>query len=714
MAVLSKSQCAWLVLGMLVSSEAFTVQRNIQFSQTLNARLASPEHRDHMHKTIMKMGGDNIFNKAAVAGLMSAALVGLGHAPVIADDLAPAVIREGVPRTVIYSEFLDLVDADKIEKVTFSADGERLLAIDTDGERITMDAIPNDPGLLSSLTKHKVDVTVLQDNKQLAGEEDDAFGAIGSFLFPALLLTGLFVFLRRGQGEDGGFGMGGMPPGQGGPFQMGRTQSKVQFNPDTGVSFADVAGQGAAKQELMETVEFLKNPERYQKLGAKVPRGVLMEGPPGTGKTLLAKAVAGEAGVPFVSCSGSEFVEMFVGVGAARVRDLFGKAKKEAPCIIFIDEIDAVGRQRSSGQGQGNDEREQTINQILVEMDGFEGNSGVIVLAATNRADILDSALLRPGRFDRKVRVDLPDTAGRRQILDVHVRNKPLAPDVDLDQVARRTPGFNGASLMNLMNEAAIMAARRGDDIKEIEWDDIETALDKITVGLAKDTSNIPAEVQELVAYHEAGHALVGALIPDYDMVAKVSIVPRSSGAGGVTFFAPNELRLESGMYSRQYLEAQLAVALGGRLAEEVVFGADEATTGASNDLEQVRNIAQQMVKTYGFSNQVGQLVVRDDDPEAEWVNDITGIVDSEVSRLVNHAYDTAKKLVVNNRELLDKIARRLIEVETVSAEELSMMIAEEPDIYMAPYGCAPEAEMKKEVLPYDMLQLPEDCRAPV
>jgi len=344
-------------------------------------------------------------------------------------------------------------------------------------------------------------------------------------------------------------------------------------------------GVDGAKLELMEVVDFLKNPDKYTKLGAKIPKGCLLVGPPGTGKTLIAKAVAGEAGVPFFSCAASEFVELFVGVGASRVRDLFEKAKAKAPCIVFIDEIDAVGRQRGAGMGGGNDEREQTINQLLTEMDGFDGNTGVIVLAATNRPDVLDSALLRPGRFDRQVTVDRPDVQGRVKILGVHSRGKTLASDVDFEKIARRTPGFTGADLQNLMNEAAIMAARR--DLKEISKEEVADALERIIAGPEKKGAVMSEQKKKLVAYHEAGHALVGALMPEYDPVAKISIVPRGA-AGGLTFFAPSEERLESGLYSRSYLENQMCVALGGRIAEELIFGPENVTTGASNDFQQV------------------------------------------------------------------------------------------------------------------------------
>jgi len=482
----------------------------------------------------------------------------------------------------------------------------------------------------------------------------------------------------------GGGGMGGQNP-----MNMGKAKSEIQMTPDTGVNFDDVAGCDGAKLELVEVVDFLKQPELYNANGCRIPRGVILDGPPGTGKTLLAKAVAGEAGVPFISIAASEFVEMFVGVGASRVRDIFAQAKKNSPCIIFIDEIDAVGRQRGAGFAGGNDEREQTINQLLVEMDGFDGNPGIITIAATNRVDVLDQALLRPGRFDRKITVDLPDFKGRARILGVHSRGKPLEPDVDLEAIARRTPGFSGASLENLMNESAISAARLGKGT--IGWEQIDGAVDRIMVGLEKKggTSTLSAKQNELVAYHEAGHAVVGALIPDYDQVQKVSIIPRSNGAGGLTFFAPQEGRLEAGLYSRQYLESQLAVALGGRLAEEIIFGEDFTTTGASNDFQQVANIAKRMIKEWGMSDEVGRVALstpqqggpfmgRDmGQQRTRWGSKIMGKTDAEVERLVNNSYMKAKQIITDNRPLLDHLARTLVEQEVVSAEELQMMLVE-------------------------------------
>jgi len=472
-----------------------------------------------------------------------------------------------------------------------------------------------------------------------------------------------------------------------------------------------VAGCDGAKLELAEVVDFLKRPEEYTKNGCKIPRGIILDGPPGTGKTLLAKAIAGEAGVPFISISGSEFVEMFVGVGAARVRDIFAQAKKNAPCIIFIDEIDAVGRQRGAGYAGGNDEREQTVNQILVELDGFDGNPGIITIAATNRIDILDQALLRPGRFDRKVTVDLPDFQGRTRILGVHSRGKPLEPDVDLEAISRRTPGFSGAQLENLMNEAAITAARKNKTT--IGWEEIDSAVDRVMVGLEKKGGNPQLKQKELVAYHEAGHAIVGALVPDYDQVQKISIIPRSNGAGGLTFFAPQESRLESGMYSRQYLESQLAVALGGRVAEEIIYGEDMVTTGASNDIQQVANIANRMVKQYGMSDIVGRVAVSEsrENPfmglrmlqrQTQWGNKIMGTIEEEVERLVNNAYLVTKKILEDNRELLEHLTKVLLEQEVVSAEEFQMMLVEFKS-HTVDYAVLSD-EKNREKLPFQKL----------
>mmetsp|Transcript_34137 Transcript_34137/g.45129 ORF Transcript_34137/g.45129 Transcript_34137/m.45129 type:complete len:718 (+) Transcript_34137:193-2346(+) len=709
----------WAALGFLCllgSAEALNVHNNIQSVKTFIPSIPlGSKTSQALHNTVssapMQMNMKSI--KTAAATLFAATAVFGGNLNAAVADVepvsSPPAMMTGAPKTIRYSEFLRMIEQDRIEKVTFSPDGERVLAVDTDGERVKLDALPADPDLTNLLAIHKVDVTVLSQQNQ--AQNSGGGGGLFGLLAPGLLLTALFFLFQRGGQGGGGFGGGGMND----PMGMMNNNKKVQINPDTGVTFDDVSGCDAAKRELVEVVDFLKKPEKYTDLGARIPRGVIMEGPPGTGKTLLAKSVAGEAGVPFISCAGSEFVEMFVGVGAGRVRNLFDEAKKNAPCIIFIDEIDAVGRSRGSGQGGGNDEREQTLNQILVEMDGFTGNPGIIVLAATNRVDILDSALLRPGRFDRKVTVDLPDFNGRVAILKVHARGKPLASDVDLEAIARRCPGFSGASLQNLLNEAAIFAAREEREV--IMWDDVDRALDRIIVGLEKKgASEQPLNRKELVAFHEAGHAVVGAMIPDYDMVSKITIVPRTNGAGGLTFFSPNELRLESGLYSRQYLEAQLAVALGGRLAEELVYGADFVTTGASNDLQQVANIAKRMITEWGMSEKLGPLAITSSgsgDGDG-WGPEVLQIVDQEVERVVNNAYALAKDLVYKNKDLLYELADRLCEQETVSAQEFAMMIAGMGDnVYMAPYNVFDRATQKDEVLPYREAELADATKAP-
>ncbi|KAJ1463468.1 P-loop containing nucleoside triphosphate hydrolase protein [Pelagophyceae sp. CCMP2097] len=572
------------------------------------------------------------------------------------------------------SEFLDAVEKDSVERVTFDDAGRALVAVDSDGGRHRVEILASEgPEILAGLRKHNVQFAVQPPTQ----DPLDGVGSIvGNLVFPLLFLGGLFLLNRRGGGMGGMGGGGG-----GGPMGMLNSQSKIQMEPQTGVTFADVAGCDASKLELTEVVEFLKFPEKYTKVGAKTPRGVLLEGPPGTGKTLLARACAGEAGVPFISTSGSEFVEMFVGVGASRIRNLFAEAKKNAPCIIFIDEIDAIGRQRSGGGGFAtNDEREQTLNQILTEMDGFGGNTGVIVLAATNRGDVLDTALLRPGRFDRRVPVDLPDKEGRVAILRVHCRNKPLAEEVDLGEIAARTIGFSGASLQNLMNEAAIMAARRGKDT--ISFSEIDYAIDRLTVGLAKTTGMNNPSRQRLVAYHEAGHALMAALTDGYDTVAKLTIIPRSNGAGGFTLFTPSEDRMESGLYSYRFLKGQLAVALGGRVAEELVFGGDEVTTGASNDLQQVRNIARRMVAQWGFSS--GALSATAWEPaepggmfsgSTAASEETESTIDTEVAKLVTDAYDVCKKAIAENRALLDAVVEELLEKETIDGIELDALV---------------------------------------
>ena len=572
------------------------------------------------------------------------------------------------PSTLRYSDFIEAVKDKQVSRGFLSPDNGTAQIIENDGSRAEVNLAP-DEDLLQLLTENDV-VIAVQPTQQANPWQQ----AASSLFFPFLLLAGLFFLFRRSQGGAGG---GGNPA-----MNFGKSKARLQMEPSTQVTFGDVAGIEGAKLELSEVVDFLKNPDRFTAVGAKIPKGVLLVGPPGTGKTLLAKAVAGEAAVPFFSISGSEFVEMFVGVGASRVRDLFEQAKKNAPCIVFIDEIDAVGRQRGAGLGGGNDEREQTLNQLLTEMDGFEGNTGIIIVAATNRPDVLDSALLRPGRFDRQVVVDRPDYLGRLQILKVHARGKTLSKDVDLDQVARRTPGFTGADLSNLLNEAAILAARR--ERTEVSKLEIGDAIERVMAGPEKKDRVMSNKRKELVAYHEAGHALVGAVMPDYDPVQKISIIPRGQ-AGGLTFFTPSEERMESGLYSRSYLQNQMAVALGGRVAEEIVYGEDEVTTGASNDLKQVAQVARQMVTRFGMSEKLGPVALgrsqggmflgRDIAAERDFSEDTAATIDEEVSYLVDIAYKRATKALEDNRSVLNELAEMLIEKETVDSEDLQELL---------------------------------------
>ncbi|BAZ52819.1 ATP-dependent metalloprotease FtsH [Nostoc sp. NIES-4103] len=566
-----------------------------------------------------------------------------------------------------YSQFIQEVEKGRVERVSLSADRSTAVVTPKYDPNKKLVTLVNDPDLINNLTAKGVDISVLPQT-----DEGFWFKALSSLFFPVLLLVGLFFLLRRAQNGPGSQAM-----------NFGKSKARVQMEPQTQVTFGDVAGIDQAKLELNEVVDFLKNADRFTAVGAKIPKGVLLVGPPGTGKTLLARAVAGEAGVPFFSISGSEFVEMFVGVGASRVRDLFEQAKSNAPCIVFIDEIDAVGRQRGAGLGGGNDEREQTLNQLLTEMDGFEGNTGIIIIAATNRPDVLDAALLRPGRFDRQVVVDRPDYSGRSEILKVHARGKTLAKDVDLDKIARRTPGFTGADLSNLLNEAAILAARR--NLTEISMDEINDAIDRVLAGPEKKDRVMSEKRKTLVAYHEAGHALVGALMPDYDPVQKISIIPRGR-AGGLTWFTPSEDRMDTGLYSRAYLENQMAVALGGRIAEELIFGEEEVTTGASNDLQQVARVARQMITRFGMSDRLGPVALgrqqgnmflgRDIMSERDFSEETAAAIDEEVRKLVDVAYQRAKDVLVSNRHILDQLAQLLVDKETVDAEELQEILA--------------------------------------
>jgi len=576
---------------------------------------------------------------------------------------------ENATKTLRYSDFIEAVQDKEVSRVLLSPDSGTAQVVENDGSRSEVNLAP-DKDLLKILTENDVDIAVTPTKLANPWQQ-----AISSLIFPVLLIGGLFFLFRRSQNGSGG---GGGNPA----MSFGKSKARLQMEPSTQVTFSDVAGVEGAKLELTEVVDFLKSPDRFTAVGAKIPKGVLLVGPPGTGKTLLAKAVAGEAGVPFFSISGSEFVEMFVGVGASRVRDLFEQAKKNAPCIVFIDEIDAVGRQRGAGMGGGNDEREQTLNQLLTEMDGFEGNSGIIIVAATNRPDVLDSALMRPGRFDRQVTVDRPDYAGRLQILNVHAKDKTLSKDVDLDKVARRTPGFTGADLANLLNEAAILAARK--DLDTVSNDEVGDAIERVMAGPEKKDRVISDKKKELVAYHEAGHALVGACMPDYDAVAKVSIIPRGQ-AGGLTFFTPSEERMESGLYSRSYLQNQMAVALGGRVAEEIVYGEEEVTTGASNDLQQVANVARQMITKFGMSDKIGPVALgqsqggmflgRDMSATRDFSEDTAATIDVEVSELVDTAYKRATKVLSDNRSVLDEMASMLIERETIDTEDIQDLL---------------------------------------
>ena len=493
------------------------------------------------------------------------------------------------------------------------------------------------------------------------------FTLLTSFV-PLLLFVLLFLFLMSSMQGSGNRVM-----------SFGKSRAKRMTKDSPKVTFADVAGANEAVQELTEIKEFLESPQKFQRLGARIPKGALLVGPPGTGKTLLARAVAGEAGVPFFSISGSDFVEMFVGVGASRVRDLFEQAKQNSPCIIFMDEIDAVGRQRGAGLGGGHDEREQTLNQLLVEMDGFDAKGGIIMIAATNRPDILDPALLRPGRFDRQIVVDRPDLPGREKILQVHTRGKPLGPDINIETLARSTPGFTGADLANLVNEAALLAARH--DKEQINQSEMEEAIDRVIAGPERKTRLISDREKEITAYHEAGHAIVGALLPEADPVHKITIIPRGQ-ALGVTMSLPTEDRF---MMSRGQLMAQLAMMLGGRAAERVIF--DEITTGASNDLERVTQTAKQMVTRYGMSEKLGPMALghangqvfmgRDFNAQPDYSDEIAFQIDKEIRRIVDESYDTAEDLLVRNRALLDKLSKELIEYETVDSKHLARLVEE-------------------------------------
>jgi len=566
---------------------------------------------------------------------------------------------------VNYSQFVQMVQQGQVSRVTI--DGLEIQGTRTDGVQFqTIRPQVIDTKLMDDL---------LANNVEVIGKEPERQSLWTQLLvaaFPILIIVALFVFFMR-QMQGGGAGKG--------PMSFGKSKARLMSEDQIKTTFADVAGVDEAKEDVKELVEFLRDPSKFQRLGGRIPRGVLMVGPPGTGKTLLAKAIAGEAKVPFFSISGSDFVEMFVGVGASRVRDMFEQAKKQSPCIIFIDEIDAVGRHRGAGMGGGHDEREQTLNQLLVEMDGFEGNEGVIVIAATNRPDVLDPALLRPGRFDRQVVVNLPDIIGREQILRVHLRKVPLADDVDPAVIARGTPGFSGADLANLVNEAALFAARRNQRLVSME--EMELAKDKIMMGAERKSMVMSEKEKRNTAYHESGHAIVGRLMPEHDPVYKVSIIPRGR-ALGVTMFLPEEDRYS---HSKRYLISSICSLFGGRVAEELTLGADGVTTGASNDIERATNLARNMVTRWGLSEKLGPLQY-DTDTEEPFLGRSAGQVhtvyspetaqriDEEVRRIIDECYAKAKQILIENRDKLDMMAEALMKYETIDRHQIDDIMA--------------------------------------
>jgi len=571
-----------------------------------------------------------------------------------------------------YGRFLEYLEMGWIKKVDLYDNGRNAIVEASSPElgnrpQIIRVEIPIGASqLISKLKEYNIDFDAHPvENKNLL------ISIASNVLIPIIFITGLFYLFQNSENFPGGSGSS--------PMSLGKSTARFERRPDTGVVFNDIAGIDEAKAEFEEIVSFLKQPEKYTIVGAKIPKGILLVGPPGTGKTLLAKAIANEADVPFFSVAGSEFVEMFIGIGAARVRDLFKKASENAPCIVFIDEIDAVGRERGAGVGGGNDEREQTLNQLLTEMDGFKENKGVIVVGATNRVDILDSALLRPGRFDRQITVNLPDRLGRVGILKVHARNKPLAEDVSLVQLANRTPGFSGADLANLLNEAAILATRYKKPA--ITKTEVNEAADRIIGGIAgtpmEDTKN-----KRLVAYHEVGHAIAGTVLKSHDEVEKITLVPRG-GAKGLTWFTPEE---DQSLLSRSELLARIITTLGGRAAEQVVFGAPEVTTGASNDLQQVTNLARQMVTRFGMSS-IGPIALEDENngqvflgagntPGSEYADSIADRIDEEVRKIVNYCENKALEIILDNRVVIDLIVDKLMDSETVDGVELRQLVS--------------------------------------
>ena len=560
--------------------------------------------------------------------------------------------------SISYTDFLSMVKDERVQEVVIQ--GQEIFVTDTNGNRFKVFA-PQDPDMISFLRSKGVSI------KAKPPAESPWYMSVLISWFPMILLIGVWIFFMR-QMQSGG----------GKALSFGKSRARLLSDQSTKVTFEDVAGIDEAKDELGEIVDFLREPKKFTRLGGRIPKGVLLMGSPGTGKTLLARAIAGEAGVPFFSISGSDFVEMFVGVGASRVRDLFVQGKKNAPCIIFIDEIDAVGRHRGAGLGGGHDEREQTLNQLLVEMDGFESNEGVILISATNRPDVLDPALLRPGRFDRQVVVPLPDIKGRQKILEVHIKRTPVAPDVNLTVLAKGTPGFSGADLENLVNEAALLAAKRGKE--KIDMNDFEDSKDKVYMGLERKSKVIKEEDRKTTAYHEGGHALVARFLPYTDAVNKITIIPRGRAAG-VTWFLPEERDFK---YKDQ-LQSELAVAFGGRVAEKIVF--KRISTGASNDIKQATDLAQKMVRAWGMSDELGPLSYSKEEEQIflgreiaqhrDYSEATAQKIDEEVNRLIQQAFSTTESVLTENLEVLHELASRLLEKETVLGAELDELIHE-------------------------------------
>ncbi len=584
-------------------------------------------------------------------------------------------------QSLSYSEFLSMVEGERVAEVVIQ--GQELYITDTNRQRFKIFA-PQDPDLISTLRKRGVTISA-----KPPAESPWYMNVLVSW-FPMIVLIGVWIFFMR-QMQSGG----------GKALSFGKSRARLMTDNQEKVTFADVAGIDEAKEELGEIVEFLREPKKFTRLGGRIPKGVLLMGPPGTGKTLLARAIAGEAGVPFFSISGSDFVEMFVGVGASRVRDLFVQGKKNAPCIIFIDEIDAVGRHRGAGLGGGHDEREQTLNQLLVEMDGFESNEGVILISATNRPDVLDPALLRPGRFDRQVMVSLPDIRGREKILKVHMKRTPIEGDVRPLVLAKGTPGFSGADLENLVNEAALLAAKR--DREKVTMTDFEDAKDKVYMGLERKSKVIKEEDRKTTAYHEAGHALVARLLPQADVVNKITIIPRGRAAG-VTWFLPDE----SDFKYKDQLEADLAVAYGGRVAEEIVFS--RISTGASNDIKQATDLAQLMIRNWGMSEELGPLsFAKGDDPvflgreisqHRDYSETTAQRIDDEIARLIASAHTIAKTILEDHIDILHKLSDLLLEQETVMGKELDdLILATQPDIDLPAKSIGEETDAEEAVV---------------